>query len=154
MLNFPIGLHKGLIEIRRGHCLAGVCRVTPSSEIVMVDFMVVDIDLAYNTLMGRRFIMDLGGIVSLPHLMMKYPVRDKVGVLKGSHKMEKECYYLSTKRICMIEDIDLLGEVITIGDRKEVDPEVPSQDEQTEAVQIGEIPGMVTQIGTTLSPRE
>lgn len=45
----------------------------------MVDFLVVNIKLAYNPILGRRFLVDGKMVLSLPHLKLKFPVKDKVG---------------------------------------------------------------------------
>lgn len=81
--------------------------VAPLNKVVMIDFLVVNSDLAYNTILGRRFLQEVQGVVSvsLPHLMMKFPVEDKVGIVRGYQRVARECYLTSVKAIHMISEI-------------------------------------------------
>jgi hypothetical protein len=49
---------------------------------VMVHYLVLPCNATYNVILGRHTINEIGGVISTPHLKMKYPTDDgKVGVI-------------------------------------------------------------------------
>ena len=51
----------------------------PKQATVMVCFLLVDRPLAYNAIIGRITLNELGVITSNPHLKMKFPTDHRVG---------------------------------------------------------------------------
>jgi hypothetical protein len=49
----------------------------------MVKFLVVDKPSAYNAIFGRTTLNELKVVMSTPHLSMKFPNAEGVGVVKG-----------------------------------------------------------------------
>lgn len=58
-----------------------------------VDFLVVDVGSSYNVVFGRSTLCLLKAVVSQPHLCLKFPTPDGVGIVKGDQLMAKECYH-------------------------------------------------------------
>src|ERR1044072_300179 len=59
---------------------------------VMVHYLVLACAATYNVILGRHTINDIGGIVSTPHLKMKYPTEDVlVSVLCVNQETAKKC---------------------------------------------------------------
>lgn len=63
------------------------------SVTVDIDFLVVDVASSYNVVLGRSTLCSLKAVVSQPHLCLKFPTPDGVGIVKGDQKMAKECYH-------------------------------------------------------------
>jgi hypothetical protein len=69
----------------------------PRQKVIMVKFMIVDRSLAYNAIFGRTALNELKAITSTPHLSMKFPTPEGVGVAKGDQREARRCYNLSLK---------------------------------------------------------
>jgi hypothetical protein len=55
----------------------------PRQKVIMVKFLVVDKPSAYNAIFGRTDLNELKVVTSTPHLSMKFPTEERVGVVKG-----------------------------------------------------------------------
>ena len=55
-----------------------------SSEVVEMDFIVVDAYSPYTAVVARSWLHALGAVSSTLHLKVKYPSRDRVKELVGS----------------------------------------------------------------------
>jgi hypothetical protein len=66
-------------------------------KVIMVKFLIVDRVSAYNAIIGRTALNDLKAVTSTPHLSMKFPTEEGVGVVKGDQKEARRCYNLSLK---------------------------------------------------------
>ena len=55
----------------------------PREVNIMVEFVVVDIPSAYNMILGRPFLSKIRGVLSIYHNLLKFPVGEKMGILKG-----------------------------------------------------------------------
>jgi hypothetical protein len=64
---------------------------------IMVKFLVVEGRSAYNVILGRPGLNDLGAITSTPHLCMKFPTSSGVGVVRGDQKAARMCYITTLK---------------------------------------------------------
>lgn len=130
--------------------------VASLNRVVMVDFLVVNAEIAYNAILGRRFLQEVQGVVSLPHLMMKFPVEDKVGIVRGNKKVACECYLTSVRAIHMISEIREEAFERQPEDKKEKDTEKRKSEpaEDLRPIQIWENPEEVTYIGKSLAPQE
>ncbi|XP_072087858.1 uncharacterized protein [Arachis hypogaea] len=62
------------------------------SKTLSIKFIVVDVGLAYNALIGRTTLNLLGVGVSTPHLCMKFLTPDKIVTIRGDQKLARKCY--------------------------------------------------------------
>jgi hypothetical protein len=69
----------------------------PRQKVIMVKFLVVDRPSAYNAIFGRIVLNELKVVTSTPHLSMKFPTAEGVGVVKGDRREARRCYNLSLK---------------------------------------------------------
>jgi hypothetical protein len=69
----------------------------PRQKVIMVRFLIVDRTSAYNAIIGMTNLNDLKAVTSTPHLSMKFPTEEGVGVVKGDQKEARRCYNLSFK---------------------------------------------------------
>ena len=65
--------------------------VQVGSEVVKVDFIVVDAYSPYMAIMARPWLYVLRAVSSTLHLKVKYPSRDQVEELVGSQSMARQC---------------------------------------------------------------
>ena len=65
--------------------------VQAGSEVVDVDFIVVDAYFPYTAIVARPWLYALGAISSTLHLKVKYMSRDQIEELVGSQSMAKQC---------------------------------------------------------------
>ncbi len=70
---------------------------SPRQKTIMVKFLVVDGQSAYNVILGRPALNDLGAITSIPHLCMKFLTDSGVGVVRGDQKSARMCYNATLK---------------------------------------------------------
>jgi len=67
---------------------------------VDVNFLVVDIPMAYNVILGRPTLSAIKAIIAPYLLLMWFELdKDRVGKLYGDKKMACECYYVSLKSL-------------------------------------------------------
>lgn len=66
---------------------------------VIMEFVVVDLECTHNVIMGRLFLEDLGAIISLEHLTMKFRMPEGVGIARCEQKAARDCYLRACKRI-------------------------------------------------------
>lgn len=71
---------------------------SPLSRIVLASFIVVDCPSAYNVVMGRPILVELRAVVSIHHLMIKFPTAEGVGSLQGDQRTARECYNSSISK--------------------------------------------------------
>jgi hypothetical protein len=112
---------------------------TPRLSTVMVDFLVIDWPSAYNVIVGRPALNKLRAATSTYHLMMKFPIEEGVGVVRGDQLAAMRCYNISMKKVSD-------STTLTVASVSEAKGE-PA--ESLEEVSIGE--GRVLQIGTRLN---
>ena len=62
------------------------------SRTLKIDYIVVNVSSAYNALIGRTTLNQLGAIVSTPHLCMKFPTPKGIATIKADQKMARQCY--------------------------------------------------------------
>ena len=65
--------------------------VQTSSDVVEVDFIVVDAFSPYTTIMGRPWLHTLGAVSFTLHQKVKYPSGDQVLEILGSQSMARQC---------------------------------------------------------------
>ncbi|GKV51993.1 hypothetical protein SLEP1_g58603 [Rubroshorea leprosula] len=71
----------------------------PCFKMASVSFLVVKMELAFNAILGRATLCELKAVISQPHLCMKFPTSQGVGVLKGNQKMARACYQDTFKKV-------------------------------------------------------
>ena len=65
--------------------------VQTGSNVVEVDFIVVDVFFPYTTIMGRPWLHSLGVVSSTFHQKVKYPYGGQVLEIVGSQSMARQC---------------------------------------------------------------
>ncbi|GKU99519.1 hypothetical protein SLEP1_g12359 [Rubroshorea leprosula] len=73
--------------------------IEPRFRMASVSFLVVKMESAFNAILGRATLCELKAIISQPHLCMKFPTLQGVGVLKGNQKMTRACYQDTFKEV-------------------------------------------------------
>ncbi|XP_074342020.1 uncharacterized protein LOC141679418 [Apium graveolens] len=63
----------------------------------IIDFKVLDQDSAHNVLVGRPWLRAFRVITSIHHLMIKFPMPNGVGSLRGSQYESRDCYHKAVK---------------------------------------------------------
>ena len=63
--------------------------VQTRSDVVEVDFIVVDVFSPYTAIMGRPWLHSLGAVSSTLHQKVKYPSRGQVLEIMGSQSMAR-----------------------------------------------------------------
>jgi hypothetical protein len=81
----------------------------PRTRVIMIKFLIVDRASAYNAIFRRTALNKLKAVTSTPHLSMKFPTPEGVGVVKGDQREARRCYNLSLKNS---PEIHHLGEKI------------------------------------------
>ena len=65
--------------------------VQVGSEVVEVDFIMVDVYFPYTAIVARSWLHALGAISSTLHLKVKYPSGDRIEELVRSQSMARQC---------------------------------------------------------------
>jgi len=65
-------------------------RSPPVQKKIPVKFLIVDQPSAYNAIFGRTAQAELKAVTSIPHLSMKFPTEDGVGVVRGEQKAARK----------------------------------------------------------------
>jgi len=87
---YPVGVKK--LTVRVGE--------KDNSRTVDVNFLVVDVPMAYNVIIGRPTLSVLKAVVAPYLLLMQFELEDgRVGKLFGDQRMARECYYVSLKSL-------------------------------------------------------
>ncbi|GKV04877.1 hypothetical protein SLEP1_g16974 [Rubroshorea leprosula] len=111
----------------------------PHFRMASVNFLVVKMESAFNAILGRATLCELKVVVSQPHLCMKFPTPQGVGVLKGNKKMARACYQDTFKKVELV--------VAPRGSGKPVEP--------VETVPLNpDVPERTVKIGTKLTEEE
>ena len=64
---------------------------------VMADFLVIDQPSAFNVVLGRPSLRELRVITSIHHLLMKFPMPQGIGEVKGDQQESRQCYHQAVK---------------------------------------------------------
>lgn len=67
----------------------------PAQKTIPVKFLIVDQPSTYNAIFGGTAQAELKAVTSIPHLSMKFPTDDRVGVVRGEQKAARKCYNIS-----------------------------------------------------------
>ncbi|GKV46501.1 hypothetical protein SLEP1_g53483 [Rubroshorea leprosula] len=71
----------------------------PCFRMASVSFLVVKMESAFNAILERATPYELKAVISQPHLCIKFPTPQGVGVLKGNQKMARACYQDTFKKV-------------------------------------------------------
>ncbi|GKU90690.1 hypothetical protein SLEP1_g4654 [Rubroshorea leprosula] len=71
----------------------------PRFRMASISFLVVKMESAFNAILGRATLCELKAVISQPHLCMKFPTPQGVGVVKGNQKMARACYQDTFKKV-------------------------------------------------------
>jgi len=84
----PLVSFDGKVVIPKGHIRLPV---QVGSEVVEVDFIMMDAYSPYTAIMAKPWLHALRAVSSTLHLKVKYPSGDQVGELVGSQFMARQC---------------------------------------------------------------
>ena len=86
--NSPLVSFEGKMVIPKGQIRLPV---QISTDVVEVDFIVVDAFFPYTAIMGRPWLHSLGAVLSTLHQKVKYPSKGQVLEIVGSQSMARQC---------------------------------------------------------------
>ncbi|XP_064947796.1 uncharacterized protein LOC135598185 [Musa acuminata AAA Group] len=66
--------------------------IPPRSKTVMTTFLVVDLPMAYNAILGRPTLNKIRAVVSTYYQVIKFPTHAGVGEVSGSPRESRRCY--------------------------------------------------------------
>ena len=69
----------------------------PCQATTMIKFLIVDASSAYNMLLGRPSLNAIRVVPSAYHMVVKFPMENGVGMVRGDQRVAKECYLTSMK---------------------------------------------------------
>ena len=116
----------------------------PCQATTTIRFLIVDSPSAYNMLLGRLSLNTIKAIPSAYHMVIKFPTANGVGMVRGNHRVARECYSASMKQKTVnniyTDELDTRDEVSTR----------PAPSEELEPVQLDDQPEHLVCIGSKL----
>ncbi|CAA0832558.1 Unknown protein, partial [Striga hermonthica] len=106
----------------------------------------IDVESAYNVILGRPALKAFQAVVSTYHMKLKFPVGNKVGEARGDQKLSRTCYQIAVKTNQRTEVKE--GKPISI-EKRPRGSDLEPHGELME-IQIGEREDQVTKIGKKL----
>ena len=117
----------------------------PCQTTTTVKFLIVDAPSAYNMLLGRPSLNVLRVVPSAYHMVIKFPIENGVGVVRGDHRVARECYSASIKqkavKIVHMDELDMRDKLDTR----------PTPSEELEPVQLDDQREHLAYIGSKLA---
>ncbi|GKV49619.1 hypothetical protein SLEP1_g56360 [Rubroshorea leprosula] len=139
----------------------------PRFRMASVTFLVVKMESAFNAILGRATLCELKAVISQPHLCMKFPTPQGVGVLKGNQKMARACYQDTFKKVELAatpasaegrKPTQLAQQTMSISDIEHRPESVEQKAEPVEPVETvplnPDVPERTVKIGTKLTEEE
>lgn len=116
----------------------------PTSATTLVDFLVVDKPLTYNSIIGRTTLGAIQAVSSIYHLKLKFLTPHCVGEEKGYQGVAQGCYYMAlsgmrgTEACQVLAKVDNMAEAILFHIEKEdtEDARRPQVAEELEEVEV------------------
>ncbi|XP_031096908.1 uncharacterized protein LOC116001158 [Ipomoea triloba] len=65
---------------------------------VAMEFIVVNLECVHNVILGRPGIAQMKAIISMPHLYMKFPTPEGVGIVRGDPRSARLCYVRAVEK--------------------------------------------------------
>ena len=84
----PLVSFEDKMVVPKGHIRL---HVQASTDVVEVDFIVVDVFSSYIAIIGKPWLHSLGAVSSTLHQKIKYPFGNQVLEIVGSQSMAKQC---------------------------------------------------------------
>ena len=116
------------------------CQATTTTR-----FLIVDASSAYNMLLGRPSLNAIKATPSAYHMMIKFPTKSGVGMVRVDPRVARECYLASVKQKAVdnvnMDELDMLDEVLTR----------PEPLEELEPVSLDDDPEHLAYIGSKLT---
>ena len=117
----------------------------PCEATMVVRFLIVDAPSTYNMLLGRPSLNTIKAIPSAYHMMIKFPTKSGVGMVRGHQQVARECYSASVKQKAVdniyLDELDMRDEVNTR----------PKPSEELEPVPLDDNPEHLAYIGSKLA---
>ena len=86
--SYPLISFEGKMVVPKGQIRLPV---QAGTDVVDVDFIVVDVFSPYTAIMGRPWLHSLGAVSSTFHQKVKYPFENQVLEILGSQSMARQC---------------------------------------------------------------
>ncbi|GAV83121.1 hypothetical protein CFOL_v3_26572 [Cephalotus follicularis] len=130
--------------------LSVVAGTAPRQTQVEMTFLVVDTPSHYNAIIGRPGLNSMEAIVSMRHLLVKFPTRFGVGEVIGDQQAARQCYRTAVSdkgkdKVLPIANVELRGDMEPEHPQRVKDVvQVPLEEGNTEKVfqvgsQLGEV---------------
>ena len=117
----------------------------PCQATTAVRFLIVDAPSAYNILLGRPSLSAIRGVPSTYHMVIKFPIVNGVGMVRGDQRVARECYSASMKQKVVgsiyMDEIDMRDEVSI----------QPTTSEELEPIQLDDKTEHLIYIGSKLA---
>ncbi|GKU89656.1 hypothetical protein SLEP1_g3769 [Rubroshorea leprosula] len=139
----------------------------PCFRMASVSFLVVKMESAFNAILGRATLCELKVAIFQPHLYMKFPTPQGLGVLKGNQKMARACYQDTFKKVELVvaptssenhRPTQLDQQTMSISDIEHRPKGVEQKVEPVEPVETvplnPDVPKRIVKIGTKLTEEE
>ena len=89
----------------------------PSQATTTIKFLIVEAPSAYKMLLGRPSLNAIRAIPSAYHMVVKFPTKNGVGMVRGDQRIQKEHYLASMKQRAVdsihVDDLDMRDELDT-----------------------------------------
>ena len=83
--------------------------VQVGTDVIEVNFIVVDVFSPYTTIMGRPWLHSLGAVSSTLHQKVKYPSRDQMLEIVGSQSMARQCLIAAIQHKPEVDTLAITG---------------------------------------------
>ena len=90
--NLPLVSFEGKMVVPKGHIRLPM---QVGTDVVEMDFIVVDAFSLYTAIMGRPWLHSLGAVSSTLHQKVKYPSGGQVLEIVGSQSMARQCLIIA-----------------------------------------------------------
>ena len=116
----------------------------PCQEKTIVRFLIVDAPSTYNMLLGGHSLNSIRAIPSTYHMVIKFPMENGMGMVRGNQRVARECYSALMKQKTVdkiyMDELDIQDEVSTR----------PAASEELEPIQLDDQPKHLVHIGSKL----